>query len=148
MLPQMNAAEQLDVRKVWYLGSDTVQEGYVLCFDPDASLTDADPKLRLGVAVEKPAAANVNAFAGLVAPSSAGIKGPAFVDLVVPRKNGMARASVKANATAFTTLLGPAAGSYALAEVVPAGGNLPLEAVAAETADTSVTAAVKAIQFK
>lgn len=148
MLPQMNAAESLDVRKVWYIGTDTLQEGYVLCFDNDATPNNADPKLRLGVAVEKPAAGNVNAFAGIVSASSAGVKGPAFVDIIVPRKNGVARASVKANATAFTTLLGPAAASYSLAEVVPGSGNLPLEAVAAETADTSATAAVKTIQFK
>lgn len=148
MLPQMNGSEQLDVRKVWYIGTDTLQEGYVLCFKVDASLTDADPKLRLGVAVEKPAAGNVNAFAGIVSASSAGVKGPAFVDIIVPRKNGMARASVKADATAFTSLLGPVAGSYSLAVVVPGSGNLPVEAVAAQTADTSATAAVKTIQFK
>lgn len=148
MLPQMNAAEQLDVRKVWYIGTDTLQEGYVLCFKVDASPTDADPKLRLGVAVEKPAAGNVNAFAGIVSPSSAGVKGPTFVDIIVPRKNGMARASVKADATAFTTLLGPVAASYSLGVVVPGSGNLPLEAVAAQTADTSGTAAVKVVQFK
>jgi hypothetical protein len=148
MLPQMNAAEQLDVRKVWFIGTDTLQEGYVLCFDPDAALADADPRLRLGVAVEKPAAGNVNAFAGIVSPSSAGVTGPGFVDIIVPRKNGMTRALVKADVTAFTTLLGPVAGSYALGAVEAGSGNLPVEAVAAQTADTSEAAAVQAIQFK
>lgn len=148
MLPQLNGSEHLEVRKVWYVGTDTLREGYVLCFDPDAPLAGADPKLRLGVAVEKPAAGNVNAFAGIVSPSSAGVTGPAFVDLIVPRKNGITRASVQANATAFATLLGPAADSYSLGEVVPGTGNLLVEAVAAETADTSEAAAVKMIQFK
>jgi len=145
-LPQYNAATEVEVRSVYFTGSDKLKEGYALCFDQDASLTDADPRLRLGVAVEKPATANLNAFAGVVAPDSDGVTGPGFVSIIVPRKGQISKALVKADATAFTTLLKPVDASYALGADGD-GFGADTVAKAAQTADTSGTAAVKAVQF-
>ena len=146
-LAQYNAATEVEVRSVYYIGSDELKAGYALCFDQDASPTDPDPRLRLGVAVEKPKTANLNAFAGVVSPDSDGAQGPGFVSIIVPRKGTVVKASVKENAVAFTTVLGPVDASYSLAAKADATFNLDAVAVAGETADTSAAAAIKSVKF-
>ncbi len=102
-LPQYNASQDLATRTLWYSGTDTLREGYVLAYKNDATLTDADPKLRLGSNVVKPATANLKLFAGIVAESSDGKTGPCFVDVIVPRKHDILVAYTKVNATALST---------------------------------------------
>jgi hypothetical protein len=143
-----NGSVDANLRTLWYIGTDTLQEGYALCYDQDATTDNADPKLRLGSAVEKPATANLNAFAGLVAPQSAGKTGPCWVDVIVPTRNQIVTAYTKANATAWSTALAPANASYALAAHADATLNLPLVAVACETHDSSTTEANKKVMFR
>jgi hypothetical protein len=147
MLVQSNACDHLEVRTVYYAGTDVLKTGYALAFDTAASLSATDPKTRLGNQVIKPATANLFAFAGLVAPQSDGLTGPCNVDIFIPRKGSFAVAWTHANATAYSTALGLANGSYGLVSFADATLNLGLVALAAETVDTSATAAVKLIKF-
>jgi len=143
---QYNARSQPNRKKVWYAGTDQLDVGYNLDYDV-AATKDATPvKTALGNQVVKPATANLNAYAGVVAvkPPSAG---PCYVEIFVPEKGECCEALCNANATAFTTVLGPQDGSYALAAKADSTFNLAAVAKAAETADTSVTAANKLIQF-
>lgn len=123
-------------------------EGQALCWDVAATLSATDPKTRLGNQVKQPATARLMAFAGLVTASCAGRAYPCFVDIVPHQKNRFARASLKQNSTAFSSLLGPVDAQYDLGTHADSGVNLNFVGIAAETADTSSTAAVKTILFK
>ena len=137
--PQYNANPRLETKKVWYSGTDVLYKGYALCYDVAASA--GTEKTSLGRQVVQPATANLMAFAGIVQDGE--VQGPAFVTIAVPRRGEFLDVYTKANATAFATALAPADGSYALAAHSDATLNLPMVAVAAETANTSVTAANK-----
>lgn len=82
-------------RRVYYTGSDTLYEGYALCYNFDArdvtgenltlsqadSLTDT-PARR--IQVEKPSVNNSFHFAGTVSNKSSGFTGPGFVEINMP----------------------------------------------------------------
>jgi hypothetical protein len=103
MLVQKSDADLLETRTVWYSGTDKLASGYCVAFDPAASKTDADPKLRLGNVVQKPVTANLFYFAGVVAPQSDGLTGPCNIDILIPRKGAMLPVFTKLNQTAGTT---------------------------------------------
>jgi hypothetical protein len=147
MLVQSNACDHLEVRTVYYAGTDKLVAGNALAWDVAANIADTDPKKRLGNQVVKPATANLFAFAGIVAPQSDGITGPANVDIFIPRKGSFVTAWTHANMTAFTTALGLANNDYGLVTFADATLNLGLVAIAAQTVDTSGTAAAKLVKF-
>jgi hypothetical protein len=148
-LPTYNANREGATIAVYYSGTDTLSAGYALCYDQAASATATDPKARLGAQVVKPATANLSFFAGVVAESSAGRVGPCFVDIVVPMSGQIVAAYCNSNSTIATTLLAVQNGQYSLAaQATLSAATLPtLVGVAAETADTSGTAANKYIKF-
>ena len=147
-LPTYNSGGQAnEVETYWFSGTDTLQAGYNLCFDVAASPTATDPRDRLGNIVIKPSTASLNAYAGVVAPQSGGKTGPCFVDVITPKAGRFTTAYCNANATAFSTALKPQDASYALAAHSDSTLNLPMMGLAAETADTSSTAANKVIKF-
>lgn len=143
---QHNAKPNPRVKKVYYTGTDQLAKGYALCYDQDASPTDAADEKRLGRAVEKPATANLNAFAGIVAAAPPG-PGPCFVDIYPPEPGEFIEAFTDADMTAFTTVLGPQNGSYALAAKTDATFNLAAVAKAAQTVNTDTTNANAWVQF-
>jgi len=61
-----------------FTGTTVLRSGQVLCYDPTATKTDADHKLRLGSAVQVISAANKLLPAGVVSDSSAGMTRPRF----------------------------------------------------------------------
>ena len=81
-------------RRVYYIGTDELLEGYALCYNFDAS--DVSPEnlaLSAGVdeecparrlQVEKPSVNNCAHFAGTVSNKSAGVTGPAWVEINLP----------------------------------------------------------------
>lgn len=148
MLPQRAGVPQVTNKMVYFTGSDTLAVGYALCYDQDASPTNADLKLRLGVAVEKPATANLNAFAGIVSESSDGVTGPAWVEIIVPTPNVIVNAYCHVNATAWTTAVAPADGDYGLVAFADATLNLAMVGLAATTLDSSSTKANAPIMWK
>lgn len=132
-----------------YFGTDTLLEGYAMCYDQDATADDSEDGL--GQAIEKPATANLNAFAGFVAAESDGVVGNALgVEVVLNARtlDETVIAFTDANMTAWTTLLAPQDDSYALAAHSDSGANIPLVAIAAETANTDSTNANKRVAFK
>ena len=166
-IAQFEGGPTPDTKKVWYAGTDTLRYGYVLCAAHDADPNASDPKLRLGTKYVQPTNDNLKCAPVIVADQQ--MKGPGFVTVIKPRKGDYVDAYVKANATAITTLLGPAHQSYNL-EAVPitpatdtSGSPTAAEvdtgivtgvtqglnviARAAVTGDTSSTAALKSVQL-
>lgn len=131
----------------YYSGTDALATGYALCYDVAASGSALD-KTALGNQVCKPATANLMAFAGVVAPESNGFTGPGWVTLIVPNgsRGCVYDAYCHSNATAFSTALGPTDGQYYLADFSDSTLNLNWPGLlAAETANTSSTSAVKKV---
>jgi hypothetical protein len=83
-LPTYNS-QQLQIERRYFVGITVLRKGQVLCYQEDAALT-GNTKTRLGMAVEVPTANNLNCVAGFVCDSSAGLTGPCFVDVIVPRQ--------------------------------------------------------------
>jgi len=81
-------------RRVYYIGTDTLLEGYALCYNFDASDVSAENlTLSAGVAeecparriqVEKPSVNNCAHFAGTVSNKSAGVTGPGWIEINLP----------------------------------------------------------------
>lgn len=148
-LVQLGATEQLNVKTVYYAGTDKLPNGAALCYDVAASASAADVKTRLGNQVVKPATANLMFFAGVLAPQSWGLTGPCYVDIIPHQKNGfVANAYTNLNQTGFSTTMGPVNASYALGAAADATFNVNFVGIAGSTVDTSGTAALAPIVFK
>lgn len=128
-LVQYNGQQDLQIVSVWYGGSTQLQTGMILCWD--CSSTNAP--LNSGYSASSPpnlansqnternlrgsrvidvsstvvgsAGPANNPFAGLVAPESGGITGPAFIDIVVPVSGQVANVYMSST-TACSTLPG------------------------------------------
>lgn len=70
-----------DLRKVYFVGTNTLVEGQPLCYQE----IKANSTKGYGMDVEIPNTDNERYFAGIVAPSSVGVVGPAYIDIIVPR---------------------------------------------------------------
>lgn len=146
-LGQVNGSVEVNVKTVYYAGTDTVQSGYALCYDTAATAAATDEKTRLGQQVVKPATAHLKAFAGFVHPSSAGKTGPCFLDIYVPKRGDIVPAWTNVNQTAFSTSLAVTnAGGYALVADTDATYNDQHIGLSAVTVDTSGTAALNYIR--
>ena len=89
-------------RRVYYTGSDTLYEGYALCYNFDAkdqtaegfttshdgttiSLADSlVPTAARRIQVEKPTVSNMQHFAGTVSEKSDGVTGPGWIEINLP----------------------------------------------------------------
>ena len=80
-------SEKVSLKAVYYTGADTLQEGYLLCYDADRGTAGNVDHLR-AVNVEKPADGNLDDFAGVVDEGFAGLTGPAFIKIHVPTADG------------------------------------------------------------
>ena len=86
-------------RRVYYIGTDTLYEGYALCYNFDSydqsaegisthintgdfGVDDASPARR--IQVEKPSINNCVHFAGVVSEKSDGVTGPGWVEIYLP----------------------------------------------------------------
>lgn len=129
----------------WYAGTDALLAGYNMCYDIAATVATTPVKTARGVAVTKPATANLMHYAGYVRYP---VTGPSYVTLVTPRKNEVGTPFCHVNATVSTTALGCANNDYGLVSFADATLNLAFVGLAMETADTSSTAANKLVIFK
>lgn len=157
-LPQNNGSQDLQIKTVFYAGTATLQEGMAVCYDNDDTNAPVTPtagdlsytsrrNLR-GRRVVDPATAVLGGFAGLVAGTSAGTVGPAFIDIVIPRKGDICVGYTNVNQTKNSSLLGITnAGGNKLVTVANTNLNLDLVAVAYETKDTSGTAGQNLVRF-
>jgi hypothetical protein len=88
--------EKVATKIVYYEGSDTLDEGDLLCYNRDYNGTDASGTALTSASVspqragrvEKPSTSNINWLAGAVANESAGMTGPGKVVLRVPTARG------------------------------------------------------------
>lgn len=129
-------------KKVYYSGTDTLQDGYNLCYDEGATADASDDKAALGNQVEKPNATNLNGYAGCVAEGQGGKVGPCFVEIVEPTKGTYVDLFTDANMTLAVTMLGPQSGSYALKALTASATHLArhqIVALAGQTTNTDTT---------
>lgn len=139
-------SEKVSKKRVYYTGSDTLGEGYCLCYDRDygtASEADIDRAVR----VEKPAAGNLRHFAGVVAAEDAGRTGPCWVTVVEPQPNPGRLVAVHTDQACVlgTTALAVTADSYAAGAP---GADAPAIATAFQTVDRGGTAGVVLAQLE
>lgn len=131
---QFENTEKLAIKKVHFTGTDTLRAGYVLCYDADYG-TDSEADASRAYKAEKPSAANVDNFAGVVSEKYDGKVGPCAVEIYVPEERGQkvpiwTDASVVVNVTDLYLQIG----SYAAGA---AGAKLIGKAM--QTVDRSVT---------
>lgn len=110
-------SEKIEKKAVYFTGTDTLQEGYPLCYDADSG-TAADVDYDRAVNVEKPASGNLEHFAGVVTEESAGTVGPAFITIHVPTVRGQkVKIWTDQNCVIDVNLLTLVADSYVAQEV-------------------------------
>lgn len=150
-LPQFNGQGDVSIKRVYYAGTATLNEGTPLTYDFSASATldpTTDLKNARGVRVVDPATATLTAFAGLVTKSSAGVTGPAWVDIYKPVKGDVVKGHTSISCTAGTTTLGITnAGGTALVAHSDATFNHDMVAIALQTVDRSSTAGTVLLKF-
>jgi hypothetical protein len=73
-------SEKVNTKRCYLTASDTVYRGHLVCYDRDRG-TAADREPERIAYVEKPAAANLHRFAGIVQQQ---VKGPGWVDIAMP----------------------------------------------------------------
>src|SRR4051812_50150685 len=85
---QYSGSQDLKTIRRYFTGTTTIRKGQIFHYDQAATKTDADPKLRLGQAVQAVAAGNVEFFAGGGPGSGGGKGGPRFVEPLQPPSRG------------------------------------------------------------
>jgi hypothetical protein len=128
-----------DVRPVrrYFTGTTVLRAGQVLCYDPSATKTDADPKLRLGSAVQAISASNKKLIAGIVSDSSAGLTGPCFVEVVEPQSGDMVDAEV--DGTTDVAAGDPLVADNTKGALIKGAAGDPFLALEANTTDSTKT---------
>ncbi len=102
----------VDLKQVRYLGTDTLRNGYNVCYNRDTG-TAADVEPLRGFSVETPSATNLDDYAGVIVSHDL-IVGPATVTIAVPKPRGqVVQMWTDASVTVNTTDLYLQAGSYA-----------------------------------
>lgn len=143
---QVAGGPKSNTKRVWYTGSDQLKTGMILCYNQDA--TDDGTDTGLGHAVEKPATANLDYVAGVVAAESHNVTGPNFVTIITPKPMELFDIYIDSDMT--SAVLGDALGAvnakYGAVEIDLSTFSFATIktafAIAAETGtDASVTAA-------
>ncbi|HUU59217.1 MAG TPA: hypothetical protein VMZ50_06720 [Phycisphaerae bacterium] len=130
-------SEKVSKKRVYYTGGDTLQEGYCLSYDRDYGTASASEIAR-AYRVEKPAAANLKYFAGVVAEEDSGKTGPCWVSVIEPQPNPgrLVKVYTDQDCTLGTTKLAVQNASYAAGA---AGSSNVTVATAMQTVDRSET---------
>lgn len=137
--------EKTAKKRVYYTGTDTMREGYNLCYDVDfagavateGKTGDATVFNQLRASrVEKPSVGNQEHYSGVVAPGDDRKVGPCYIDVLVPTHRGQkVKVWTEENCTIDATYLTLKAGSYAAGGV----GEGRVIAKAMQTVDRSST---------
>jgi hypothetical protein len=134
-------SERISVRRAYYVGSDALREGYLLCYNRDSNAgggSAADADLARAQEVEKPAEGNLAFFAGVVGAEDAGKTGPCWITLIEPGASPgrLVMVHTDQSCTLGATRLAACAGSYAAGA---AGESSVAVATAMQTVDRSQT---------
>lgn len=137
-------------KRVYYEGTDIIYEGMALCYNSDTteSIRTAGNTVAEGdqcdgkyMRVEKPASANLHAFAGVVADGTyIGLAGPRWLDVYVPN-GAVVPARINFSATGQQSLACLADASYALTD-----HGFPI-AMVLETVDRSSTNGIALVKL-
>jgi len=128
---QVPGSEKQHLKRVYYEGSDALVTGYCLCFNHDSGTASAADFDRASL-VEKPAAANLKHFAGVVSSKSNGVTGPKIIEIVEPT-GVFAEVYTEENCVIDTTVLTLKPASYAAGGL----GEGPIIGRAAQTINRS-----------
>ena len=110
----VSPGEKESVKRVYYEGTDTIKNGYALCYNRDYG-TAADVDWSRASHVEKPASGNLLNFAGLVTGlPSAGKTGPCRLNIVDAREGQVCIGFAAVNCVINATNLYVRADSYYL----------------------------------
>lgn len=127
----------------YYTGTDTLREGYVLCYDYDRTDTDGDGNTiyyKRAYMVEQATANNSPYFAGFVAEESDGMTGPGEVYLIPPgSRMTIGNVWTNSNLSAGTELFTDPGTYTAKPDADAAADGMPI-AVVSVAKDTSSTA--------
>lgn len=146
MSAQYNANQDVKVVRRYFVGTTTLAKGQILHYQEDASKTNADPKLRLGSAVEVVDTDNVKYFAGVIGEADAGQTGPCFVTLQVPQSTDVIDAQVNgATDVAAGDLLEPDATKGCLIKATAAAGDNLFVSFEATTTDDKLVLRVQKV---
>jgi len=141
--------EKLNKKRVYYTGTATLYEGYALCYNRDSNtgttITGVD--WARAYEVEKPATANLNYFAGLVAGESDSKTGPCWVNIIVPGSppGVLCKAWTYVSSTILTTRLAVTNDQWYL---TTASSSTVTVARAMQTLNTASTAALTLCQLE
>lgn len=143
-------SEKISTKRVYYTGGDTLQEGYLLCYNRDSTSTGGSAgaaDLARAYEVEKPAAGNLKYFAGVVGAEDAGKTGPCWISLIEPQPNPGRLVMVHSDqdCTLGSTRLAAVADSYAAGA---AGPSAVAVATAMQTVNRSGTAGAVLAQLE
>lgn len=84
--------EDLKIKRLYFAGTETLTAGQPLCYQENPA-TSAQSK-GFPFDVEVPNSSNRGAFAGIVAESSVGVTGPAYIDVIIPRPGDVIQVKV------------------------------------------------------
>ena len=128
----LNQSEKLHTKRVWYSGSDQLSIGQAVCYDRDYG-TAATREMGRAWQVEKPSAANIMHFAGIVTTvNSRGVAG--MIEIIEPIGPTLADVFTNASVVVDATDLFLVPGSYILQTT---GGRRIARAM--QTVDRSTT---------
>ena len=141
--------EKVSKKRVYYTGTDTLYEGYPLCYDWDTTTggSDGESNPKRVLRVEQPKAANMDMLAGVVASGHGGKKGPCWLDIIEPDNwptGRLVRAWTDVNCTQQATRLGLVGDTWALQA---ASSSNPMVATSMETTNRSGVAGAVDVLF-
>lgn len=137
---QYSGSQDIKTIRRYFTGTTTIRKGQIFHYDQAATKTDADPKLRLGQAVQAVAAGNVKFMAGIAPESEAGKVGPCFVELLQPQSMDVLDVEVDGTAdVAAGDFLEPDNTKGALVKGTAADGDVLFIAFEANTTDNTKT---------
>jgi len=131
------------VERVYFTGTETLAEGQPLCFQESPATASSTKGFPFDV--EVPNSANRAVFAGIVASSSVGVTGPAYIDIFVPQKGDVLQVLVSKAADVAAGVLIKLNEDL---DTTTDTGDAGWDALAAATVTTSVAGSVSALLFK
>ncbi len=135
---QYAGAPKPNAKRVYYVGSDQLLEGYALCYDNASVVADVG-KDSIGVSVIKPATANLGMFAGVVTANTAGRTGPCWCEVYTNTAGTAVPMYTNEAMSAAGATMGIADGTYNIAEAATGLGDAI--ATIGDVTTTAVTAA-------
>lgn len=138
---QYQGSQDVKTVRRFFVGSTALRKGQILCYQENATKTDAEVNKRLGHAVEAINTDNANFIAGFCTAAKAAKTGGQYVEIEVPQAGDVVLAEVDGTTDiAVGDVLEPDATLGALIDGSEAAGDSLFRALEANTTDATKTA--------